>query len=618
MAMSSTIGSLAYGSHNTMLGNYLKLSVRGASHAKKMTFTLENFPADFPIDEAKLAALMERRAPGRDKLSTARKEADRVVFVGGVRLGHAAAEAARGTEAVTNGGVIVGEIASTDMRPKDYGAERTIPRPGHADFGQWVQFGRIPTGGGKNSGRLTAPLCAAGGLCLQFLARRGITVSAKLAMIGEETDEKMMVAAIEKARDKGDSVGGIITCTIENPPVGLGGPLEEGLESAIAAAMFAIPGVKGVNFGLGDCVGQSGSEYNDAFAIKDSRVITTTNRQGGILGGRATGMPIVFHVEMRPTPTVFKPQASVDLATMTAATCETKGRHDPCIVRRALPVVEAAAAFALADAILADEAMHPRICLTLTGKTLEEDLKQYESQRYFTDMVELRIDLLKKSERNRAIAALPPVPTIVTFRKKCDGGAFDGEEKERYAFFKKMLRELAAAAPVAEGRDGTVYVDFEEGFGDEALVALARKAGVKIVRSVHSFEGPVKNLPARLKALAKAGDVAKIAFMPKTKKDVEKAFKQLAVELPPHVVCAMGPLGLPTRVLAGRLGSLWTYASVGGLGKIGHLSPYDLVRDYRFRSVTKNAEVVYVPAEQVAERNAYFLAQDEDAVALPL
>ncbi len=605
-----------------MFGNYLKLSVRGASHAKKMTFTLENFPVDFPIDEEALAVLMERRAPGRDKLSTQRKEADKV-------------------ELQVKGSTIVGTIASTDMRPKDYGTERTIPRPGHADFGQWVQFGLIPTGGGKNSGRLTAPLCAAGGICLQFLARRGITVSAKLTMIGEETDEKKMVAAIEKARDKGDSVGGIITCTIENPPVGLGGPLEEGLESALAAALFAIPGVKGVNFGLGDCVGQSGSAYNDAFAMKDGRVVTATNRQGGILGGRTTGMPIVFHVEMRPTPTIFKPQASVDLATMTAATCETKGRHDPCIVRRALPVVEAAAAFALADAILADEAAHPRICLTLTGKTLEENVKQYESQRYFTDMVELRIDLLKKSERNRTVRVLtdrrgngtllPSVPMIVTFRKTCDGGAFDGNEKERYGFFKKLLTGLAVTMPRPGAGGGTVYVDFEEGFGDEALVALARKAGVKIVRSVHSFEGPVKNLPARLKALAKQGDVAKIAFMPKTAKDVEKVFKQLApvpravpgrgagkVPLPPHVVCAMGPLGLPTRVLAGRLGSLWTYASVGGLGKIGHLSPYDLVRDYRFRSVSRDAKVVKVPAEQVSEQNAYFLSQDEDTVALPL
>lgn len=601
-----------------MLGNFLKATIRGASHAKKMTFTLENFPKGFKIDEEELARLMERRAPGRDKLSTQRKEADKVVFIQGVEKG------------VTTGEMIVGEIASSDMRPKDYGAERTIPRPGHADFGQWVQFGRIPTGGGKNSGRLTAPLCAIGGLCKQFLEQRGIKVGAGVSMIANETQADKMITAIEAARDDGDSVGGVISCYVDNPPVGLGGPLEEGLESAISAAVFAIPGVKGINFGSGDCVGERGSEYNDAFRIKDGAVVTATNRHGGILGGRTSGMMIEFHVEMRPTPTVYKAQESVDLKTMTSALCETKGRHDPCIVRRAAPVVESVAAFALADAILADEAAHPRICLTLTGKTLEEDLKQFESQRYFTDMVEVRIDLLRKKEWAKVIREEFPCPVIYTFRKKVDGGAFEGDEKIRYDFFKKLLSRLVEKAPRAGEPRGTMYVDFEEGFGDKKLVALARKAGVKIIRSVHSFEGPVKNLRSRLESLGAAGDIAKIAFMPKTAKDVDKLFADLASvpraalgrgadkPVPPHVVCAMGPLGLPSRVLAGRLGSLWTYASVGGLGKIGHLSPYDLVRDYRFRSVTKDAEVVRVPAEQVAEMNAAFLREDEDKIAIPL
>ena len=593
-------------------GNFLKLSVRGASHAKKMTFTLENFPAGFAIDEAALKELMERRAPGRDKLSTQRKEPDAVVFTSGVKKG------------VTTGRTVCGEIASKDMRPHDYGAERTIPRPGHADFGQWVQFGRIPTGGGKNSGRLTAPLCAVGGLCKQWLEQRGIAISAQIIALGDvvggtESDYEKVIAA---ARDKGDSVGGMIGCSVSGLPAGLGGPLFEGLETGISAAIFGIPGVKGVVFG--DTLGckhvcsMSGSEYNDAFTVEDGLVGTVTDRQGGILGGRTSGMPVCFSVALRPTPTVFKPQASVDLATMQPAECAMKGRHDPCIVRRALPVVEAVTAFAIADAILADEAAHPRICLTLTGKTLAEDLEQYKSQRYFTDMVELRVDLLKKSERAKAAlfpamlaeanAGAPLVPVVLTFRKKCDGGAFEGDESERVKFFQKTLKM----------HTGLAYVDFEEGFGDAALVELAHAAGVKVVRSMHDFTGPVKNLPARLKKLAADGDIAKIAFMPKAKKDVDKLFTQLAgKDLPPHVVCAMGPLGLPSRVLAGRLGSRWTYASVGGLGKIGHLSPYDLVRDYRFRSVSNAAKVVYVPAEDVALTNAGFLAEDEDAVALP-
>ena len=591
-------------------GNHLKLSVRGASHAKKMTFALENFPAGFAIDEDALRALMERRAPGRDKLSTARKETDAVTFTSGVRNG------------VTTGKTVRGEIASKDMRPRDYGNERTIPRPGHADFGQWVQFGRIPTGGGKNSGRLTAPLCAAGALCKQWLEQRGVFIQAGIESLGGVYggSEKDYEKVIADARDAGDSVGGEIQCAVVGLPAGLGGPLFEGLETEISAAIFGIPGVKGITFGIRSDLmcPMSGSEYNDAFCVRDGLIGTPSARQGGILGGRTTGTPVLFSVALRPTPTVFKAQASVDLATMQPADCVMKGRHDPCIVRRALPVVEAVTAFAIADQMLADEAAHPRICLTLTGKTLAEDLEQYKVQRYFTDMVELRVDLLKKSERAKAAefpfmlldanAGRRLVPVILTFRKKCDGGAFAGDEAERVRFFRKTLKDCA----------GLTYVDFEEGFGDAALVEQAHAAGVKVIRSVHDFTGPVKNLPARLKKLAAEGDVAKIAFMPKTKKDVDKLFAQLGGKnAPPHVVCAMGPLGLPSRVLAGRLGSLWTYASVGGLGKIGHLSPYDLVRDYRFRSVSNAAKVVYVPAEEVARANADFLAEDEDAVALP-
>ena len=616
-------------------GNRLKLSIRGASHAKKMTFALENFPAGLEVDAQQIAALMERRAPGRDQLSTARRETDEVVFTAGVRDG------------VTTGGTVCGEIASRDMRPHDYGAERTIPRPGHADFGQWIEFGRIPTGGGKNSGRLTAPICAAGALCLQWLARRGIGIQAFIESLGGVWGGtgKEYEKAIIDARNDGDSVGGTVSCCIAGLPPGLGGPLFEGLESGISAAIFGIPGVKGVSFGCrGDEVSaMRGSEFNDPFSVKDGLVGTPSVRQGGILGGRTYGMPVVFTVAMRPTPTVFKPQASVDLATMEPADCVMKGRHDPCIVRRALPVVEAATAFAVMDAILADEAAHPRICLTLTGKTLAEDMAQYASQRYFTDMVELRVDLLRKSERAK-VAKFPEmlaksspwkVPIVLTFRKACDGGAFKGKEAERVRFFEKMFSvgkfgraehvERAEALHdlhVPHGsKTGFDYVDFEEGFGGKKLADAAHAAGAKVIRSMHKFDGPVKNLEAKLRELGKNGDIAKVAFMPRKPSDVEKLFASFSDPRSPfpvpHVICAMGPLGLPTRVLAGRLGSLWTYASVGGLGRIGHLSPYGLVRDYRFRSISKAAKVVKVPAEAVARTNAAFLAEDEDAVALP-
>jgi 3-dehydroquinate dehydratase/shikimate dehydrogenase len=589
-----------------------------------MTFSLENFPAGLKVDEKKLAEFMERRAPGRDKLSTARRETDEVVFTSGL------------SDGVTTGGTIHGEIASRDMRPGDYGAERTIPRPGHADFGQWIEMGRIPTGGGKNSGRLTAPLCAAGALCLLELARRGIWIQASIESLGGVYGgtEKDYEKAILDARNDGDSVGGTVSCSVHGLPPGLCGPLFEGLESGISAALFGIPGVKGVAFGCrdGQVSSMRGSEYNDAFVVKNG-LVGSTMRQGGIMGGRTYGMPVMFTVAMRPTPTVFKPQQSVDLATMKPAECVMKGRHDPCIVRRALPVIEAATAFAVVDAILADEASHPRICLTLTGKTLAEDIAQYESQRYFTDMVELRVDLLKKSERAK-VAEFPKmlaksspwkVPIVLTFRKACDGGAFNGKEEERLAFFRRVLNSKPTNPQTLKPSNPFSYVDFEEGFGSASLVALAHAAGAKVIRSMHKFDGPVKNLAAKLRELGKDGDIAKIAFMPRNLGDVAKAFAITPnFQLPTRsVIIAMGPQGLATRVLAGRLGSEWTYASVGGLDEIGHVTPYELVRDYRFRSVTKDAALFGVtgwPLKKTRSpeiNNAAFAAEDEDAVLVP-
>ena len=600
----------------------LRLDVRGASHARKMTFTLENFPAGVRIDAKKLAEFMERRAPGRDSLSTARRETDEVVWRGGFDA-----------DGTTTGETIVGEIASRDMRPADYGAERTIPRPGHADFGQWIEMGRIPTGGGKNSGRLTAPLCAAGALCLEYLARRGIFVQAQIVALGnavcgkDEDYEKEIL----KARNAGDSIGGMVGCTISGLPPALGGPLFDGLETDISAAVFGVPGVKGIVFGdvLGcEFIGTTpGSKYNDQFSVKDNGLVwTDTNQQGGIMGGRTYGKPVCFTVAMRPTPTVFVVQDSVDLATMKPAKLSMKGRHDPCIVRRAVPVIEAVTGFAVMDALLASEAERSEICLTLTGKTLAEDIAQYRSQRYFTDMVELRVDLLKKGERAKA-AKFPAmlakeatwrVPCLLTFRRKCDGGAFEGDEAERVKFFEKVL--AAKNAKVAE--DSFDYVDFEEGFGDERLVALAHTAGANVVRSLHKFDVPVKNLKAKLRELAKSGDVAKVAFMPRNLGDVAKVFAEDLGDVP-RVVCAMGAQGFATRALASRFGSLWTYASVGGLDSIGHITPYELVRDFRFRSVSQSAALYGVtgwPLEKTRSpelHNAAFANEDEDAVMVP-
>lgn len=597
-------------------GQHLALAVRGASHSRRISFSLENFPAGFLPDYKALSAFMARRAPGRGPLATARRESDAISFFSGF-----------GSDGATDGSVIRGEIANRDMRPGDYGSERTVPRPGHADFGQWVESGAIPTGGGKNSGRLTAPLCAAGGLCLQWLERRGVSVSARVDSIaGKKSGFK---TSILKARDDGDSVGGTVVCEIKGLPPGIGGALFDGIESGLSAAMFAIPGVKGIEFGEGfRSTLLRGSENDDPFVVQPGgRVATSSNRHGGLLGGRTSGMPVVFRLAMKPTPTVFKPLSSVDLKTMTPAVCGMKGRHDPCIALRAVPVVEALAGFVFADLLLADEASRPRVCLTLTGRTLGENLRQFESQRYFTDMVELRADLLSKRERAAAskFPSMVPVPVVLTFRRAADGGAFEGHDSERASFFSKVLGNQASSR---EGGRGFAYVDFEEGFGSPDLLRLAREAGVKVVRSVHDFTGPVPGIVSRVKSLLRHGDVAKIAFKPRTLDDVTRLFAKFRSDSPvrrlPYVVMAMGAGGFPTRALAGRLGSLWTYSSVSSLSSLGHVTPYELVRTYRFRSTGADADLYGVTgwplkATRSPEiNNAAFSSEDRDAVMVPV
>ena len=314
------------------IGKKLKLEVYGESHAPRIGMRLEGMPVGVRVDMEALQSFMERRAPGRDEFSTARREPDVPEFVSGLADG------------VTDGGTVEAVIRNTDTRSGDY--ERTVPRPGHADYPNWAKTGRIPPGGGANSGRMTAAMCIAGGICLQELARRGVSVEARVASVGD----------VLAAKAAGDSVGGIVECVAKGLPVGLGGPMFDGLDGAIAEAVFGIPGVKGIEFGNGfAAAGLKGSENNDPFVVKDGKVVTSSNNHGGILGGMTSGMPVVFRVAMKPTPSIYLPQRSVDLATNAETTLQVRGRHDPCIAMRAVPVVEALAAFAILDAMLADE-----------------------------------------------------------------------------------------------------------------------------------------------------------------------------------------------------------------------------------------------------------------------
>ena len=323
-------------------GEHFRFTIWGQSHGPAVGVTMEGLPAGFSIDFEALQRFLDRRAPGQAG-TTPRKEADRPEFVSGLANG------------VTCGAPVTALIRNENTRSGDYDELKYIPRPGHADYTAWVKYGeaRDAAGGGQFSGRLTAPLCIAGGICLQLLAPMGMEIHAKLVRVGEETDPDRFMDAIEAARSEGDSVGGVIECAVTGCPAGVGSPMFDGLEGRIARAVFGIPGVKGVEFGSG-FAGSAlrGSQNNDPFYIEDGAVRTRTNNAGGILGGISTSMPIVFRAAFKPTPSIARAQDSVDLRTMAETKLIVRGRHDPCIALRAVPVIEAAAAVAIYDAIL--------------------------------------------------------------------------------------------------------------------------------------------------------------------------------------------------------------------------------------------------------------------------
>ena len=339
----------------------LTVSIFGQSHAPAIGVTVDGLPAGLPVDPDELQRFLSRRAPGQNAWSTPRREADAPEFLCGLKNGK------------TCGAPLTAIIRNTNTRSGDYENLKDIPRPGHADYTAQVKFGGAQdvSGGGHFSGRLTAPLCIAGGVCMQLLEREGISIRARILSIGHAMDsapfdapvaEKpfpavsddaaaAMQAEIAQAKADGDSVGGVVECVIDGLPAGIGEPMFGGLENLIARAVFAIPAIKGVEFGAGFAAARlRGSEHNDAFRVQDGRIVTETNRCGGILGGISTGMPVVFRTAFKPTPSISRQQDSVSLSRMENTTLVIHGRHDPCIVPRAVPCVEAAAAIAVLDA----------------------------------------------------------------------------------------------------------------------------------------------------------------------------------------------------------------------------------------------------------------------------
>ena len=345
-------------------GENLKLTIFGQSHSPAIGVTIEGIPAGEKVDLDELQRFLSRRAPGKNAWSTPRKEADAPEILSGLVNGR------------TCGAPLTAIIRNTNTRPQDYENLALTPRPGHADYTAEVKYGGYQdrAGGGHFSGRLTAPLCIAGGICMQLLAREGIAVVSRIASIAGVCDEgeltsstaekdfpvvndacgEKMRAAIAQAREEGDSVGGVIECAVFGAPAGLGDPMFGGMENRIAAALFGIPAVKGVEFGAGFGAAKlRGSENNDAFSVENGKIITETNRCGGILGGITDGMPIVLRAAFKPTPSIARTQQSVNLQSVTREELAITGRHDPCIVPRAVPCVEAAVAVAVYDALLA-------------------------------------------------------------------------------------------------------------------------------------------------------------------------------------------------------------------------------------------------------------------------
>lgn len=326
------------------VGSRYRFIIWGQSHAPAIGVTIEGLPSGFSPDMEKLGAFLSRRAPGKGAFSTPRKEADAPEFIAGLSGG------------VTCGAPVTAVIHNTNTRSGDYENLRRVPRPGHADFPAFVKYGpsRDVAGGGQFSGRLTAPLCIAGGLALQLLEREGISIHGRVVSIGGETAPEAMTARMTAAKDAGDSVGGVIECVCQGVPPGLGEPMFGGMENRISQTVFGIPAVKAIEFGAGfAAANMNGSQHNDPYYYDtDGTVRTRTNNHGGILGGITTGMPIVFRAAVKPTPSIAIEQDSVDLETRQNTRLAVTGRHDPCIVPRAVPCMEAAAACAIYDALL--------------------------------------------------------------------------------------------------------------------------------------------------------------------------------------------------------------------------------------------------------------------------
>lgn len=428
-------------------GNTLKINIWGGSHEAYVGGDITGFPPGISLDFKKIESFLKRRSPGLSKLGTSpRFEADKPIFTKGLHNN------------TTTGGTISFKIENSSIIAKDYESIKDTPRPGHADYPAKIKYGNTVnlSGGGPFSGRLTAPLCVAGAIAMQYLEMQGIQITSRIYSISDIFDEELdacnpdlnklnrvheneipcinkhasslMLKAIEKARKSGDSLGSAVEAFAFGLPVGLGSPMYQGIESIISPIVFGIPAVKALSFGAGTKASyMNGSSHNDAFFFKDGNVETCGNNHGGILGGLSTGMPINLCVYFKPTPSISKEQKTVNLRTGEDCTIKIHGRHDTCIGIRALPAVEAALALGLCDIILGDlnEAEY---------KEHDIDEKSIVSLRKDIDSIDKEIALL-------LLNRLDAVSAIGKIKREKGLDICDSEREEK---IKNSLRELVS------------------------------------------------------------------------------------------------------------------------------------------------------------------------------
>ncbi|MDQ0151235.1 chorismate synthase [Eubacterium multiforme] len=351
-----------------MWGNNIRLSIFGESHGEGIGITIDGLPSGFLLDIDRINFEMERRAPGRSSISTARKEGDKIEILSGLFNGR------------TTGTPLCGIIKNSDKKSKDYSKLKTLMRPGHADYTGNIRYEGFNDyrGGGHFSGRITAPLVFAGAICKQILESKGIRIVAHIKSIGSICDDSFNPTNIDgnliknlpnmelplvnssleddmrneilNAKISGDSVGGVIECAVVNINAGIGNPFFDSVESTLSHLLFSVPAVKGVEFGDGFNISKlKGSEANDEFYYDGDEIRTKTNHNGGILGGITNGMPVIFKVAIKPTASISKPQHTINLQSKKEEELKIEGRHDPCIVQRALPVIESVSAIGILE-----------------------------------------------------------------------------------------------------------------------------------------------------------------------------------------------------------------------------------------------------------------------------